>query len=92
MATHQLRLVAFLVVASTIDGKPIFSIADIIEPLPGNNYNIRKLLRSARLTAGHRGYVMVGRANLEWEDYDASARRINGLSFVPHQRNWRKAA
>lgn len=91
MAT-QLRLVAFVVVASTIDGSPVFSVADIIEPLPGNNYNTRKLLRGARLTAGERGHVMVGRANLEWDDYSASARRIDGLSFVPHPRNWRKAA
>lgn len=85
----ELRMIAFVVVASTIDGSPIYSIADIIEPLPQHN---AKLLRSARLTAGERGYVMVGRAGLEWDEYSASARRIDGLSYVPHPRNWRQVA
>ena len=80
-----LRIVAFQVVASTIDGRPVYSVADIIEPRTPRY--CKSLLRSARLTAGPRGYVMVGPANLEWPEFDASARRVSGL-----YHNTRKAA
>jgi hypothetical protein len=80
MAFHRepatLRFVAFQVVASTPDGRPVYSIADIIEPRA--RYRAT-LLRSARLTAGPRGYVLAGRAGLEWPDFQASARRVDGL-------------
>lgn len=72
----MLRFVAFQVVASTIDGAPVYSIADILEPLP--QYN-GKLLRSARKTAGGRGYVLIGRASLPWVDFEASARCVEGI-------------
>jgi hypothetical protein len=75
-----LRFVAFQVVASTPDGAPVYSIADIIEPLP--QYN-RHLLRSARLTAGPRGYVLAGRPNLPWDEFQNTARRIDGLYSKP---------
>lgn len=68
----QLRFIALVVVASTPDGAPIFSVADILEPLPRFN---AKLLRSARLTAGPRGHVLVGDAAKQPETY----RKIDGL-------------
>lgn len=71
--TPILRFVAFQVVASTPAGEPVYSVADIIDALP--RYNT-KLLRSARKTAGPRGYVLVGRAG---EDIDSSSLRIGGL-------------
>lgn len=71
----NLRFVAFQVVASSPDGKPIYSVVDIIEPLAQYRTN---LLRNARKSAGPRGYVMVGRNDLNWEQFDATARRING--------------
>lgn len=73
----MLRLVAFQVVASTPDGRPIYSVADIIEPNRTKYY--AQLVKSARRTAGPRGYVLVGRAGLEWPDFEASARRVEGL-------------
>lgn len=73
----QLRYIAFQVVAYTPAGEPVYSVADIIEPLP-NGRNQSKLLRNAQLTAGPRGYVLVGRAGLEWSDYEATARRVGG--------------
>jgi hypothetical protein len=74
-ASKPLRFVAFQVVASTPNGEPVYSVADIIEPTP--KYRA-KLLRSIRKTAGPRGYVMVGRAGMEWPDFKASARHIGG--------------
>jgi hypothetical protein len=76
MSTH-LRFVAFQVVASTPAGEPVYSVADIIEPL-SNGRNQSKLLKNARKTAGMRGYVLVGRVGMEWPDFEASARRIAG--------------
>lgn len=73
---QQLRFVAFQVVASTIDGKPVYSVADISEPLP--RYN-RSLLRSARLIAGPRGYVLVYRPTEDWSEFETKARRVPGL-------------
>ncbi len=73
----QLRFVAYVVVASTIDGHPLYSIADIIEPT--SRYR-GQLLRNARRTAGLRGYVLVGRSGLEWPAFEASARRIVGVA------------
>lgn len=84
-----IRFVAFYVVASTIDGKPVYSVADIIEPKP--RYAAR-LLRSSRLIAGPRGYVLVGRNESEWSDFEASARRINGLYSRPAASQGWKAA
>lgn len=74
---NLLRFVVFQVVASTPDGHPVYSVADIIEPLPVGRYQSR-LLRGARKTAGPRGYVLVGRANLPWDRFEASARRVAG--------------
>lgn len=73
----NLRFVAFQVVASSPDGKPIYSVADIIEPNRTKYHT--QLLRNARKTAGPRGYVMVGPRNLDWKEFDAIARRINGI-------------
>jgi hypothetical protein len=86
VSEKRLRFIAFVKVASTPDGKPVYSIADIIEPLPRHNGS---LLRSARITAGERGYVLVARAGLEWDDYKACCRRVPGL---PSGRRFRKAA
>ena len=72
----MLQIVAFQVVASTPAGEPVYSVADIIEPLPRFN---AKLLRSARRTAGMRGYVLVGRAGLDWPAFEAGARRVGGV-------------
>ena len=33
----------------------------------------------SRLAIGTRGYVLAGRAGLEWSDFEASARRLDGL-------------
>lgn len=77
MQRPQLRFVVFEVVASTPAGEPVFSVADILEPLPTGR-NQSKLLRGARRTAGPRGYVMVGRAGVEWPAFKASARRVEG--------------
>jgi hypothetical protein len=74
-----IRFVAFQVVASTPAGTPIYSLADIIEPRQRYRYS---LLRSARLTAGPRGYVLVGRAVSgfgSWDEFERTARRIDGL-------------
>lgn len=71
-----LQYVAFQMVASTIDELPIYSVADIIEPLV--KYR-GKLLRYVRKTAGPRGYVLVGRAGLEWPEFEATSRRVNGI-------------
>lgn len=74
---HQpLQIVTFVVVASTPAGAPIYSVYDIAEPLP--RYSC-KILRGARRTAGLRGYVLVGRAGLPWSDYEATARRVEGI-------------
>lgn len=77
----MLRYIAFQAVASTPDGRPVYSVADIIEPLPyGRNQS--KLLRSARLTAGLRGYVLVNRVfdhDMPWSEWEACARRVEGL-------------
>jgi hypothetical protein len=72
-----LRYVAFQVVASTPAGEPVYSIGDIIEPLPRHNAT---LLRNARRTAGMRGYVLVGRVGLDWPAFEATARRIGGIA------------
>lgn len=78
-----LRLVAFQVVASTIDGAPVYSVADIIEPrLP----YYRDLLRSARITAGPRGYVLAGPIGLPWNEFESRARRVDGLYSRPTRR------
>lgn len=71
-----LRYVAFQVVASTPAGEPVYSIADIIEPL--QRYR-SSLLRSARFAAGLRGYVLVGRAGLPWDEFERTARRLDGI-------------
>lgn len=77
-----LRLVAFQVVASTPAGAPVYSIADIIEP---RRRYYRDCLRSARLVAGPRGYVLAGPVNLDWDDFKAAARRLDGLYSVPRR-------
>jgi hypothetical protein len=77
MGLLMTRYVAFVHVASEPDGSPVYSITDIIEPLP--KYRAT-LLRSARLTAGERGYVEVGPAGIEWDAWKTTARRINGLA------------
>lgn len=79
LPSPQLRYIVFVVVASTPDGKPVYSVADIIEPLP-NGHNQSRLLRSALRLAGMRGYVLVGRSGLEWPDFKATARRVGGAS------------
>lgn len=71
-----LRIMAFEVVASTIDGRPVFSLADVVDPLPRKNGNC---LRRARKLVGGRGHVLVGRAGLGWDDFSASARKIEGI-------------
>lgn len=73
---NPLRFIAFQVVASTTDGKPVYSMADIIDPLPRHTSS---LLRGARMTAGSRGYVLVGRASDDWKAFEAGARRIAGM-------------
>ncbi len=76
-AAETLRFVAFQVVASTPAGAPVYSIADVIEPLPPWN---ARIFRAARKTAGARGYVLVGRARAcSWADFEASARRVSGV-------------
>jgi hypothetical protein len=77
-----LRLVAFEVVASTPDGVPVYSIADIIEP---RRRYYRDCLRSARLVAGARGYVLAGPVNLDWDEFKAAARRLDGLYSMPRR-------
>lgn len=71
----MLRFTAFVLVASTPDGKPLYSVADIVEPKP--RYNA-KMLRAARFVAGERGHVMVDRAGTNW--CVSKARRIDGLA------------
>lgn len=75
----QLRFIAFQVVASTPDGHPIYSVADIIEPR--SRRYCGQLLRSARKTAGFRGYVLVGRVPTTelWPEWEAAARKVGGL-------------
>jgi hypothetical protein len=71
-SASQLRIIALTLVASEPDGKPVYSVADILDPLPRC---AARLLRSARLTAGLRGYVLLGDANKCPETY----RRVEGL-------------
>lgn len=82
MAFHNepatLRYIVFEVVASTPDGKPVYSVADIVEPLI-KYYG--QQLRRARKLAGPRGYVLVGRVPTDgtlWPQWEANARRIDG--------------
>jgi len=77
-----LRLVAFQVFASTPDGAPVYSVADIIEP---RRRYYRDCLRSARLVAGPRGYVLAGPVNLPWDEFENAARRLDGLYSVPRR-------
>lgn len=77
MKSPLLRFVVFQVVASTPAGEPVYSVADILEPLPTGR-NQSRLLRGARRTAGPRGYVLVGRAGMEWPAFEATARRVQG--------------
>lgn len=71
----MLKFIVFQLVASTPAGEPVYSVADIVEPLP--RYN-SKILRGARRIAGPRGYVLVGRADIDWPAFDVMARRIDG--------------
>lgn len=72
----KLRYVAFQNVGSD-DGTPVYSVVDIIEP--GSTKYQGSLLRRARKIAGQDGYVMVGLAGLEWPEFNATARRVEGL-------------
>lgn len=72
----MLRFIAFVVVASTPDGKPVYSVADILDPLPRHN---AKMLRAARFTAGERGHVLVGSVNAAYDDKKAW-RRVDGFA------------
>lgn len=81
----QLRYLAFAKVASTPDGRPVYSLFDILEPLPRSR---RSLLRNARLTADSDGYVLVGDATKGSDTY----RKIPGLYRRPRDFRNRRAA